>query len=57
MNLNIAQAGPVQFSAGLQGSFDPQTGTFQGAQAQGQAALVANVMRDVQGQLFVPGEP
>jgi hypothetical protein len=55
VNLNITQAGPVQFSAGVQGSFDPQTGTFQGAQAQGQAALVANVAKDVQAQLFAQG--
>jgi hypothetical protein len=55
VNLNIVQTGPVQFSAGVQGSFDPHTGVFQGAQAQGQAALVANVAKDVQGQLFVQG--
>ena len=59
VNLNIQQAagfgGPVQPSVGVQGSFDPTTGQFTGIQAQAQVALVANVFRDVQAQLYVQG--
>ncbi len=59
VNLNIQQAagfgGPVQPSVGVQGSFDPTTGQFSGIQAQAQVALVANVFRDVQAQLYVQG--
>jgi hypothetical protein len=56
VNLNLQQlaggSGPVQPSIAVQGSFDPTTGAFTGAQAQAQVALVANVMRDVQVGLY-----
>jgi len=59
VNLNLQQltggSGAVQPSIAVQGSFDPTTGAFTGAQAQAQVALVANVMKDVQAQLYAQG--
>jgi hypothetical protein len=59
VNLNLQQltvaGGQVQPTISVQGSFDPTTGTFTGAQAQAQVSLVWNVMKDVQAGLYAQG--